>query len=727
MHSARFKNFWRCLSALLCLILAFDFVVPIRPGQAQGAAVLDGGVSGLPSPGQRLGPSPAFAPVVLKGIKVDPENALQYDFIVNRGDADFGETALRQESLKLIRYFLTALTIPDEDLWVNLSPQEQDRIITDSFGRTEMGRDLLEQDYLLKQLTASLFYPEGEPGQVFWKRLYAVAAEKYGIMDIPVSTFNRVWIVPEKAVLYVKDQTAVVVQSRLKVMLEEDYLALAESLPRSPDPGHQGGRSALEGQDKGSGLDPDLQRTAADLVRELLIPEIEREVNSGRQFAPLRQIYHSFILATWFKRHLRRSLLGRAYVDQQIVKGVDLAEGGIPNKIYQRYLAAYKEGVYNYIKEEVDARSQAVIPRRYFSGGVMLSALAAEEIAELAGPAQLDGENFELRTEMVLAGRPQSSPVSVQRPADGPRTVWREAFPLSVERTLAGAAFLAAAPLMIVIAVLIKLEDPRAPVFFFQERIFGFRPDGTAIIKRLIKFRTMIPGDHQELQGKAAMEGDPRITRVGLILRKTRLDELPQLLQVANGTARLVGFRPRLVEMLSDKEIVESEVYQQWKAEIIRQRLTAGILPTRVLVPETREFNPDDPERLGPELLVMRSGQEVRPLAALAKALLYIKETVWLAEKRPYEDFVSATAAAVSPSPAGPSPVTPSSDAPGGIALITSADFLEERGDEMAFAIPAGLERPEGSFRENGLSPVIYQIRSIPSLSGYLGMAAPLP
>ena len=71
----------------------------------------------------------------------------------------------KQEVTKLIKYFLASLTIPESDLWVNLSPYEKNRIIPQSFGLTEMGRDLLAEDYMLKQITASLIYPEDEIGK----------------------------------------------------------------------------------------------------------------------------------------------------------------------------------------------------------------------------------------------------------------------------------------------------------------------------------------------------------------------------------------------------------------------------------------------------------------------------------------------------------------------------------------------------------------------------------
>jgi len=60
------------------------------------------------------------------------------------------------------------------------------------------------------------------------KRIYEEAVKKFGTTNIPVNTFNKVWIVPEKAVVYenTKTKTAYVVESKLKVMLEEDYLSL---------------------------------------------------------------------------------------------------------------------------------------------------------------------------------------------------------------------------------------------------------------------------------------------------------------------------------------------------------------------------------------------------------------------------------------------------------------------------------------------------------------------
>jgi len=60
-------------------------------------------------------------------------------------------------SQTLLNYFLAALALPESEVWVNLSPYEQNRIIPDKLGRTQMGKELLGQDYILKQLAASFF------------------------------------------------------------------------------------------------------------------------------------------------------------------------------------------------------------------------------------------------------------------------------------------------------------------------------------------------------------------------------------------------------------------------------------------------------------------------------------------------------------------------------------------------------------------------------------------
>lgn len=118
-------------------------------------------------------------------------------------------------------------------------------------------------------------------------------------------------------------------------------------------------------------------------------------------------------------------------------------------------------------------------------------------------------------------------------------------------------------PLMLLVALMLKLEDPTAPALFFQQRtgIGGRR-------FKLYKFRSMVR-NAEEMKKELAhlnelqwpdfkITNDPRITRVGKMLRKTSLDELPQLLNVLKGDMSLVGPRPTSFA---------AETYDLWHTE----------------------------------------------------------------------------------------------------------------------------------------------------------------
>jgi lipopolysaccharide/colanic/teichoic acid biosynthesis glycosyltransferase len=105
--------------------------------------------------------------------------------------------------------------------------------------------------------------------------------------------------------------------------------------------------------------------------------------------------------------------------------------------------------------------------------------------------------------------------------------------------TVASIALLLLAPLLALLALTIRLDSP-GPVFFRQVRVGRHGREF-----RIHKFRTMVAD--APAQGLPLTVGeDPRITRVGRWLRRTRLDELPQLLDVLQGTMSLVGPRPEV-------------------------------------------------------------------------------------------------------------------------------------------------------------------------------------
>ena len=110
----------------------------------------------------------------------------------------------------------------------------------------------------------------------------------------------------------------------------------------------------------------------------------------------------------------------------------------------------------------------------------------------------------------------------------------------ALDVALAGSGLVVASPLLALAALAIKLEDG-GPVLYRQTRV-GQRGEDF----ELLKLRTMVVGAEQLGAGYAVDRGDPRITRVGRILRKLSLDELPQLWNIVRGEMSVIGPRPTL-------------------------------------------------------------------------------------------------------------------------------------------------------------------------------------
>jgi putative colanic acid biosynthesis UDP-glucose lipid carrier transferase len=146
------------------------------------------------------------------------------------------------------------------------------------------------------------------------------------------------------------------------------------------------------------------------------------------------------------------------------------------------------------------------------------------------------GLSFRRHTMTEISGYPLINLYST--PMEGGRR-WLKAIE---DRGLAVVFLCIALPVMLVIALLIKLTS-KGPVFFTQER-HGWN----GIKFRVYKFRSMVA--HQEKKGHVsqATKQDRRITKIGRVLRRTSLDELPQLLNVLQGNMSIVGPRPHAVE-----------------------------------------------------------------------------------------------------------------------------------------------------------------------------------
>lgn len=101
-------------------------------------------------------------------------------------------------------------------------------------------------------------------------------------------------------------------------------------------------------------------------------------------------------------------------------------------------------------------------------------------------------------------------------------------------------------PIWMIVAIFIKITSP-GQVFFLQER-----PGINQGIFKVIKFRTMKPGSDKMAKGQEVFLEDNRITKFGKFLRRSKMDEIPQVINVLKGEMSLVGPRPERVESLGD-------------------------------------------------------------------------------------------------------------------------------------------------------------------------------
>lgn len=101
-------------------------------------------------------------------------------------------------------------------------------------------------------------------------------------------------------------------------------------------------------------------------------------------------------------------------------------------------------------------------------------------------------------------------------------------------------------PLWILVAIFIKATS-KGPVFFLQDR-----PGYKKKIFKIYKFRTMRMGSEKMIKGQEVMRDDPRVTTIGKFLRRTKIDELPQVINILKHDMSLIGPRPERISSLAD-------------------------------------------------------------------------------------------------------------------------------------------------------------------------------
>jgi Undecaprenyl-phosphate glucose phosphotransferase len=165
--------------------------------------------------------------------------------------------------------------------------------------------------------------------------------------------------------------------------------------------------------------------------------------------------------------------------------------------------------------------------------------------------SDLIGYHFPRHREQLLEGVP------VLEIASAPLTGWSGLVKRVTDLIVATAACVLLAPLLGMISLAVRLDSPGPSVF--RQKRYGFNNEVIVVYK----YRTMYHGRPPERGTPQAQKDDPRVTRVGRFLRKTSLDELPQLFNVLQGSMSIVGPRPHAIEHNEQYAALIGDYYQR--------------------------------------------------------------------------------------------------------------------------------------------------------------------
>ncbi|MFJ8075570.1 hypothetical protein ACIQ7Q_16920 [Streptomyces sp. NPDC096176] len=248
--------------------------------------------------------------------------------------------------------FFVWLALDPSAFWVNLNPNEPDRIVDDRLGRTDAGRVLLEADLLMKKTIGKLIHPHSVRGRKFWD----------GIRGDCMS--YRTWILPAPASVRQDGDKLYILDAPLDVRMETQYL-------------EQRGESATGScpqQDKAT------ENHNEQHFRSLILTELKKAINTAPEYAELRRVYLARVAAEWY-RDLSRSkdttygdLIGTGDIDDWRITGP-----WKPTDTFDRFVESYTKGEFKVTDRTTEGGTTYV--RSYVYGGVDFSRIPFTKVS----------------------------------------------------------------------------------------------------------------------------------------------------------------------------------------------------------------------------------------------------------------------------------------------------------------------------------------------------------
>jgi hypothetical protein len=225
--------------------------------------------------------------------------------------------------------FATTLIVPDGAWWVNLNPDEPDRITDPNLGRTDIGRILLEADLRLKHLTIKVMDPASASGKAYWQeRTNSPFGRKYFSRGD-----ERTWIVPGVCVARTTGSEIEICDCSLDVRTDIKRITVFDE-----ENGEVGNRAIVQ-----QGLE--LKRHLND---KYILPALRKAINQDAQFAELRAIYKARALALAYKQRFSQTGSLSDVIDSINLKLLPPASKRAPKTIWAEYAAEYRAAATQY-------------------------------------------------------------------------------------------------------------------------------------------------------------------------------------------------------------------------------------------------------------------------------------------------------------------------------------------------------------------------------------------
>jgi hypothetical protein len=295
--------------------------------------------------------------------------------------ADVGRAVTLQAS----DAFFVWLSLRPSQFWVNLNPDEPDRIVDPKLGTTDVGRIMLQSDLQMKKTVAKLIHPNRPAGAKYWAALRG-DTKCVGM---------RQWIVPGPTTVHEDEGQLYILDAPLVVKMESDYTR-AKGVGGVGNCGNQSAADTKHNE---------------KVYRSRILPQMQKAVNTAPEYAELRRIYLSRVAAQWYvQRSAEQDTIYSDLVGSGDVTAWPARRKWSPKQVFDAYVRSYTKGEFT-VKRKT-RKGNYIYTYTYVYGGVDFG---------VVGYSNLDRGTFDTRFQ----GLPGQVAQSMQRPtADGNGELW---------------------------------------------------------------------------------------------------------------------------------------------------------------------------------------------------------------------------------------------------------------------------------------------------------------